>query len=429
MAPLRLVLGALCAAAAAAAAAAQCKYIKPAWNPTAAPGVEFKVLLNGLEWPRGIVIDGEGNLLLVEERGKGVRRVVLDDGEGMDVCVKESSQLIPESSLNHGIALSADGKTIFASSSTDVYAYDYDAAEGMAGAGRKIISGMDQGGHATRTLLVPQHNPNLLVVSRGSDGNIDSGTTDIKSARSQIRTFEIDALLEGGAKAVPYASGAVLGWGLRNSVGVAEDPTTGYIWSVENSIDNMQRSGADIHNTNPGEELNFHGLPNDTSGAVYGRNYGYPACVAIWDSDNVKNYPGGAETGKQMAGDHMPSNYTDDFCRHETVAPHITFGAHVAPLDIKFQADGSAAYITMHGSWNRHPADGYRLSRVSFAKGFPVEGRSSRVAEQGIIWNTYNVACPKFCFRPTGLALGDGGQRLYLTSDSTGEVYVITMKA
>ena len=122
-------------------------------------------------------------------------------------------------------------------------------------------------------------------------------------------------------------------------------------WSVENSIDNMKRGGDDIHNSNPGEELNFHGLPNDTSSDVYGKNYGYPACVAIYDSSYVKDYPGGAVTGKQMVGDQMPSNYTDDFCQKETVSPYVTFGSHLAPLDIEFQDDGSAAYIAMHGSW------------------------------------------------------------------------------
>ncbi|GJN66878.1 hypothetical protein PLICBS_000900 [Purpureocillium lilacinum] len=428
MAPLLRVVAAtalLLLAGGPAAAASQCDDKKPTSSPVTAPGVAYKVLLNDLARPRGVVTDAQGNLLVVEQGGKGVRRVVLDDGAGVDVCVKESAQLIDESTLNHGIALSGDGKTLFASSSTDVYAYSYDAAKGTAGTGKKVITGMDQGGHATRTLLIPKHNPNLLVVSRGSDGNIDTDTTNIGSARSQLRIFEVDKLLEGNA-AVEYASGKVLGWGLRNSVGVAEDPTTGYIWSVENSIDNMKRGGDDIHNSNPGEELNFHGLPNDTSSDVYGKNYGYPACVAIYDSSNVKDYPGGAVTGKQMVGDQMPSNYTDDFCQKETVSPYVTFGSHLAPLDIEFQDDGSAAYIAMHGSWNRQPPNGYRLSRVSYSKGFPARPKDSQDAEERIMWNADNAECPGSCFRPVGLALGEGGRRLYMTSDATGELYAVT---
>lgn len=110
------------------------------------------------------------------------------------------------------------------------------------------------------------------------------------------------------------------------------------------------RHGQDIHNSNPGEELNFHGRPNDTNSAVYGSNYGYPGCVAIYDTTNVANYPGGAAVGNQMAGDHLP-NTTDQWCRDKAVAPRITFSSHMAPLDVKFLEDGSAALVSFHGSW------------------------------------------------------------------------------
>ena len=113
----------------------------------------------------------------------------------------------------------------------------------------------------------------------------------------------------------------------------------------------MKREDEDVHNSNPGEELNFHGRPNDTSSDVYGKNFGYPACVAIFDTSNVKDYPGGAKTGMQMVGDQMTNNYTDKWCQDDTVAPYITFGSHLAPLDIKFSKDGNQAFIAFHGSW------------------------------------------------------------------------------
>lgn len=122
-------------------------------------------------------------------------------------------------------------------------------------------------------------------------------------------------------------------------------------WSVENSLDSMKRRGKDIHQSNPGEELNFHGRPDDTYSDVYGKNFGYPACVAIYDTSNVGRYPGGAEIGQQMVGDHMPKNWTDEWCQREAVAPRLTFESHLAPLDLEFQDDGSKAYISMHGAW------------------------------------------------------------------------------
>lgn len=113
----------------------------------------------------------------------------------------------------------------------------------------------------------------------------------------------------------------------------------------------MTRSGRDVHNTNPGEELNFHGLPNDTASEVFGQNFGYPPCVAIWDLASVQDYPGGATIGKQMTGGHTTGGRTDDYCQTEVVAPYVTFSSHLAPLDVKFKADGSAALIAFHGSW------------------------------------------------------------------------------
>jgi glucose/arabinose dehydrogenase len=120
---------------------------------------------------------------------------------------------------------------------------------------------------------------------------------------------------------------------------------------VENSVDNLERNGVDIHNSNPGEELNFHGFPNETS-ENFGANYGYPGCFAIYDTSNIADYPGGAEIGKQMAGIQAGGEdlgFTDEDCQ-QRVAPRITFGSHLAPLDVEFR-DGNAAYIAFHGSW------------------------------------------------------------------------------
>ncbi|KIE02069.1 NHL repeat-containing protein, partial [Metarhizium majus ARSEF 297] len=421
MAPLHLFLAALYTGL---TLAAQCQSIQPKSDPQTAPGVTFKVLANDLSKPRGVIADPKGNLLVVEAGAKGVRRIELDDGKGLDTCVTKSSSLVDDKTLNHGIELSSDGKTLFVSSSTDVYAYDYDAEKGTVGKAKNIITGMDQGGHATRTLLIPKHNSNLLLVSRGSDGNIDKDTVEIGSAKSQIRIFKIDHLLKIDSP-VRYSDGEVLGWGLRNSVGVAEDPVTGYVWSVENSIDDMQRNGVDVHNSNPGEELNFHGLPNDTTSDVYGKNFGYPSCVAIFDTSNVNGYPGGAKIGLQMVGDQMPNNYTDQWCQEDTVSPYITFGSHLAPLDIKFNFQGSAALISFHGSWNRKPPNGYRLSRVAFSEGYPKADKSSPTAEQELMWNKDNSVCPGQCFRPVGLAFDREGKRVFMTSDSSGELYLV----
>ncbi|TQV98752.1 hypothetical protein V2A60_007545 [Cordyceps javanica] len=410
--------------AGAALADVACPGPAPKASPLAAKGVSWKVLTNQVSHPRQIVQDALGNLLVTE--GKGVRRLELDKAEGLDLCIKNTTQLITDPTLNHGLALTADGKTLFASSSTDVYAYTYDAATGTAGPARSVISGMKQTGHVSRTLYVPPENPDLLLVLRGSNDNVDKDTARIESGRSQLRVFQIDDLL-GSKQAVDYTEGDVMGWGLRNSVGVGQDPTTGHIWTVENSIDNMHRFGDDIHNSNPGEELNFHGRPNDTEGYHYGRNFGYPGCLSVFDPTNVKDYANGTrepEVGAQFAGDFLPQ-YTDLWCRRHATPPRITFGSHLAPLDIKFLHDGSAALISFHGSWNRQPPNGYRLSRVSFANGNPVKRAQEADAEEMLLWNSNNADCRRNCFRPVGLLL-DKQSRLFMTSDATGELFLVT---
>lgn len=90
----------------------------PASSPKAAPGVEYKVLINGLERPRGVVLDTKGNLLVVESKGKGVRRIVLNGASGLDVCVESSAQIVPESTVSRlGCCLTVQRLT-FASSTT-----------------------------------------------------------------------------------------------------------------------------------------------------------------------------------------------------------------------------------------------------------------------------------------------------------------------
>ncbi|KAM0311931.1 hypothetical protein ACHAPQ_012314, partial [Fusarium lateritium] len=330
---------------------AQCS-LAPKANISTAEGVEYKLLLTGLQRPRHLVVDTEGNLLIAEAGTKGVRRVVLDNGKDLDVCIDSDDALISDANLNHGIALTADGKTILVSSPSEVYAYDYDASEGKVGSRRTVITGMDGSStHSTRTLTIPlAGNPNLLLVAGGSDGNLDAETVDKDVVRSQVRVFEIDDLLAADAP-LDYGGASLFGWGLRNSVGWAEDPSTGYIWSVENSVDNLYRGDVDVHNSNPGEELNFHGLPNDTSSALYGANYGYPGCFAIYDTSVIEDYPGGAKVGQQFAGTpegETDLGFTDEECQKKQ-APRITFGSHLAPLDVKFR-DGSAAYVAIHGS-------------------------------------------------------------------------------
>lgn len=309
-------------------------------------------------------------------------------------------------------------------------AYDYDQGFPSVGTGaRTVISGMDSGGHTTRTLLVTADD--TLIISRGSNANVDAAAAELSSGRCQLRAFGGAMANASSTAALPEAldfstHGTLLGWGLRNSVGVGQHPSSGDIWSVENSIDQMVRAGVDIHDDNPGEELNYHGHLNSlmSSSNAGGNgttapNYGYPDCFAVWKPRD------GLATGVQMANGTGTGGVTDEWCARARTPPRLTFEAHMAPLDIKFTPDGKEAWMTFHGSWNRAGPVGYKLSRIAFGPdGQPQASADSQTSLEDVLANANNTACPSGCFRPVGLAWDTQG-RLWMASDATGEVYVI----
>lgn len=340
--------------------------------------------------------------------------------------------------VNHGIALSDDGTVLYASSMDSAWSWTYDSAAQSASNQRTLVGGMSGSDHVTRTLLLSQKAKDTLVISRGSNSNIDPLAADITSGHSQIRAFDIGSLT--GDQNYTYASdGLRLGWGLRNSVGVSEHPITGGIWSVENSADSLQRDSASIREDNPGEELNFHGYLNGTEYRQQGGNFGYPQCYAAWDFKALPRN-GNLLVGAQFAADGDGGN--DTYCA-EQVPPRLTFLAHQAPLDLKFNNSGTEAWISFHGSWyvisryswktqlhtlnihrNRDVPSGYKLSMVPFENGQPVAASDNTTAAIDIFANIDNKACPDKCFRPVGLAFDSQG-RLFMSSDATGEIYVI----
>lgn len=69
---------------------------------------------------------------------------------------------------------------------------------------------------------------------------------------------------------------------------------------------------------------------------------------------------------------------------------------------------------------------GYLIGQVAFdaATGMPTEASDSTTAIVDIIRNTDYRSCPSSCLRPVGMAI-DGQGRLFFSSDSTGEIYVL----
>jgi glucose/arabinose dehydrogenase len=387
--------------------------------PSVASGYAARLVATGLTSPRGIKFDTAGNLLVVEEE-VGVTALRFEDDDAGCLNLASKDTVVADTSLNHGIELSEDGNILYASSSNELYSWSYSPNERrVTSNATTLVENMEGTDHTSRTLLLTKSAPGMIVINRGSFENIDVEARDIESGHGQVKAFNISDV---SSPLDFLQNGTLMGWGLRNDVGIAEEPTTGGIWSVENSGDQLSRSGEDVHENNPGEELNFLGYLNGTGSQNLGQNFGYPDCFAAWEADALPDFDG--VTGEQFAPNNQNDTNNDQRCG-ERVAPRLAFQAHMAPLDIKFDANGTQAWISFHGSWNRDDPIGYKVSVVDFADGEPVDGRNSTTAATDIVSNADDSVCPDNCFRPVGLAWYDSG-RLFMSSDSTGEIYVIT---
>ncbi|KAL8719371.1 MAG: hypothetical protein Q9225_003628 [Loekoesia sp. 1 TL-2023] len=374
---------------------------------------------------------------MVVESGAGISNLVLQDNGGTCLSVRDRKVVIENSGvrtynpssdfisyhiqLNHGLALSQDGKVLFASTPEAAYSWSYDASQSAASeTNQTLVTNMNTNDHTTRTLLISQKVDGMLVVNRGSTSNVDTEAAMLSSGHSQVKAFNIKNVSDSGHDF--NADGLRLGWGLRNSVGLVEHPNTGGIYSVENSVDEIMRDGKDVHQDNPGEEMNFLGYLNGTEYEPQGSNYGYPYCFSAWVPDDLPQNDN-IKVGTQFAMGDQNSTINDTFCADRT-APRLTFQAHMAPLDIKFNNSAAEAWVTFHGSWDRTNPVGYKLSVIPFANGEPVPAPDNKTAAVDVLTNADNSKCPQNCFRPVGIAFDQQG-RLFMSSDATGEIYVV----
>ncbi|KAF2258343.1 cellobiose dehydrogenase-like protein [Lojkania enalia] len=399
-----------------------CAGVRAAHFPTlTASGWKAVKVAGDLTQPRGMVFDSAGHLLLIQN-GLGITGHTI----GPDGCFTSAKTILTQRNLNHGITLSQDGKTLYASSATSVYVWDYDAGSmSVSASSRIIVTGMDSRGHVTRTLAIPPKNPNIIIVSHGSNDNFDWDSGNIKVGRSCVKAFDVSKVPAGGYN---YASGGYqLGYGLRNEVGLAFD-ADGMLWGVENGSDEVHRTigetAVDIHIDNPAEEINFLGDPSKENRQWYG----YPTCYTVWQPNVITDR-------KFAVGDQFVlapnGTFTDDTCREQSMAPKLAFQAHSAPLDAVFNKDYTSMYITFHGSWNRSPSTGYKVVEVPFSKstsGFgPSSALNSSTGYSPIFWNPEEEHCSTTqCFRPVAIAQDKYG-RMYITSDSGSEGEMIIL--
>jgi glucose/arabinose dehydrogenase len=353
--------------------------------------------------------------------------LLLERGTSSITLLTESTKhtIATTPGLNHGLALYDN--YIYASTATTVFRWPYDGKTmANAGTGEAVIVGMNSDGkggapqgHKSRTLAFDVQG--RLYVSIGSAGNVDSD-----SFRARIRRFDI---ADPSKYPMEFTDGLVFADGLRNTVGLAFDAHQ-MLWGVDTGADNLVRSdlGGDIHNDNPGEELNSFPEAN------VGKHYGYPYCWSEYLLD--KQYAKGAGTRRAWPHTKPPElkgqETTDAFCNNDTVKSDLSMQAHSTPLGIVFyqwkkmekgctgsfpkEYDGYA-FIAFHGSWNRSPSTGYKVVFVKMTPEGKVKGGAvDLMAHEGTKTKWTDG------FRPVDLDFDRCG-RLLVSSDGTRPFY------
>ena len=193
-------------------AQATCKSaLKPEYPaPILAQGYKAQLVADGFSYPRGIMFDSEGALLVVDS-GKGIVALTLEADENDCISVSNKKTIVDDKELNHGIEMSPDGDTLYASSSDEVFSWDYSASNQRTTSDPvTLVTKMSNSDHTTRTLLLSRQVPGLLVVSRGSDSNVDKESNDITSGHAQVKAFNLNNVTSD-----PYkfdSDGLLLAW-------------------------------------------------------------------------------------------------------------------------------------------------------------------------------------------------------------------------
>jgi len=267
--------------------------------------------------------------------------------------------------------------------------------------------------HVSRTVTVDE-STGAFYVSVGSGSNVDPDSTHARIHRFNASLFSNVPM--------DWSKGDIFADGLRNEVGLAFDPM-GRLWGVENGCDSLVRQdlGGDIHNDNPAEEVNLF--------STGGKFYGYPYCWSEYKlPPGVGGGPGTQWLHPQFIGD---GTHTDQWCKStdNVVRPVWSMAAHQAPLDIKFYVGRTfpskyfgGAFVSLHGSWNRNPPQGYRVNFLAMQSGLPV-------AEEPLLRHDGSGENWPNNFRPVSLAnapcfdgADDTKDCLFVSSDASGQI-------
>jgi glucose/arabinose dehydrogenase len=348
--------------------------------PEVPKGFAVSLFAEKLSNARWMAVAPNGDVFLAEPTDGAGKITVLRDSDGDGKADKSFTFLSSGFVYPHGLAFH-DGY-LYVGDLRGIWRFAYKDGQTTAGTPEKVTSKVadlrPKGGHVTRNIAFTADGG--LYLALGSRDNI----SDFKPG-AQVFKINTDGSMS------EFASG------IRNPVGIAAAPGTNTVYVVTNERDGL------------GDEL----PPDYMTSVKQGGFYGYPYAYIGKNPDPV--------WGAKDPGDKVAS----------TITPDVLFHAHNAPTGLAFYTGSNFpaeykndAFVSLHGSWNAGNPTGYKVVRVHFVNGKPVNGYENFATG---FWNGMGKPGEpaKVWGRPVGLAVAKDGS-LLVADDVANVVWRVT---
>jgi glucose/arabinose dehydrogenase len=349
-----------------------------AW-PKAPQGFKVDLYATGLQTPRQMRTAPNGDIFVAESFGGQIHvfRGVTPDGKPQQQSIFATGLNVP-----FGIAFypANNPQWVYIGNTDSIVRFPYQSGDLKArGPAQKLFDVPGGGGHWTRDLVFSKDGSKLFVAV-GSGSNIDDPDTHpTEYHRANVLEYTPDGKFV-----------KIWGWGIRNCVGEAINPTTGELWCSVNERDGL------------GNNL----VPDYITHVPEGGFFGWP----WW-------YMGGHQDPRHK-GKHPEY-------QSQVLTPDVILQPHFASLGItfyqgsqfpaEFQGDGFAAE---HGSWNRTPRAGYELIRIPMHDGHATgefeDFLTGFTLPDGKVWG-----------RPVGVTEAQDGS-LFVSDDGSQSIWRVT---
>jgi len=346
---------------------------------TVPKGFKVSVFAEGdFRYPRWMTLAPNGDVFVADSRANSV--IILRD-KNKDGAIAADERFTFANNLSQPFGMAFNGDYFYVANTDSVVRFKYKSGQTKAESEPEKIIALTEGGynqHWTRNILFSPDGKKLYV-SIGSSGNVD---VEKDERRAGISEYNPD-----GTGYRLYASG------LRNPIGLAWNPANGQLWTAVNERDGL------------GDDL----VPDYISSVKDGGFYGFPFSY-IGQNEEPRRKGENPELVKKA------------------ILPDVLLTSHSAALGIEFytgkmfpkQYQGDA-FVALHGSWNREKLTGYKIIRVNFENGKPVNNGY----EDFVSGWLPNETSQEVWGRPVGLLVNtdgslliadDGGKKIWRVS-------------